>query len=46
VFDHIGVIYNPQRERGLNGMLSPIMFEQQQQLKLQGVQKAEAPLVS
>ena len=37
VFDYIKFFYNPQRKHVRNGMLSPIAFEQQQKLKLQGV---------
>jgi putative transposase len=37
VFDYIEFFYNPQRKHVRNGMLSPIAFEQQQKLKLQGV---------
>ena len=37
VFDDIAFFYNPQRKHARNGMLSPIAFEQQQKLKLQGV---------
>ena len=37
VFDYIEFFYNPQRKHVGNGMLSPIAFEQQQKLKLQGV---------
>jgi putative transposase len=37
VFDDIEFFYNPQRKHVRNGMLSPIDFEQQQKLKLQGV---------
>ena len=39
VFDYIEFFYNPQRKHVRNGMLSPINFEQQQKLKLQGVQE-------
>ncbi len=35
--DYIEFFYNPQRKQVRNGMLSPIDFEQQQKLKLQGV---------
>jgi putative transposase len=35
--DYIEFFYNPQRKHVRNGMLSPIAFEQQQKLKLQGV---------
>jgi putative transposase len=37
VFDYIEFFYNPQRKHVRNGMLSPMAFEQQQKLKLQGV---------
>jgi putative transposase len=37
VFDYIKFFYNPQRKHVRNSMLSPIAFEQQQKLKLQGV---------
>ena len=37
VFDYIEFFYNPQRKHVRNGMLSLIVFEQQQKLKLQGV---------
>jgi putative transposase len=37
VFEYIEFFYNPQRKHVRNGMLSPIAFEQQQKLKLQGV---------
>jgi putative transposase len=37
VFDYIEFVYNPQRKHVRNGMPSPIDFEQQQKLKLQGV---------
>ncbi len=37
VFDYIEFFYNPQRKHVRNGMLSPIAFEQQQKLKLQGI---------
>ena len=35
--DYIEFFYNPQRKPVRNGMLSPMAFEQQQKLKLQGV---------
>jgi hypothetical protein len=35
--DYIEFFYNPQRKQVRNGMMSPIAFEQQQKLKLQGV---------
>ena len=37
--DYIEFFYNPQRKHVRNGMLSPIDFEQQQKLKLQGLQE-------
>lgn len=37
VFDYIEMFYNPKRKHANNGMLSPINFEEQQKLKLQGV---------
>jgi putative transposase len=37
VFDYIEFFHDPPRKRVRNGMLSPIDFEQQQKLKLQGV---------
>lgn len=37
VFDYIEFFHNPQRKHVRNGMLSPIAFEPQQKLKLQGV---------
>lgn len=37
VRDYIEFFYNPQRKQVRNGMLSPIDFEQQQKLKLQGI---------
>ncbi len=36
-FDYIEFFYNPQRKYVRNCMLSPIAFEQQQKLQLQGV---------
>jgi putative transposase len=39
-FDCIAFFYNPQRKHVRNGMLSPITFEQQQKLKLQGIYKS------
>jgi putative transposase len=38
--DHIEFFYNPQRKHVRNRILSPIAFEQQQKLKLQGVYKS------
>ena len=37
VFDCIEFFYNPQRKHVRSGMLSPIDFEQQQKLRLQGI---------
>ena len=37
VFDYIEMFYNPQRKHAKNGMLSPVIFEQQQKLNPQGV---------
>jgi putative transposase len=37
VFDYIAFFSNPQHKHDRNGTLSPIAFEQQQNLKLQGV---------
>ena len=37
--DDIEFFYNPKRKHVRNGMLSPIAFEQQQKLKLQGVRE-------
>ena len=31
--------FNPKRKHATNGMLSPIEFERQQKLKIQGVQE-------
>jgi putative transposase len=39
VFDDIEFFDNQKRKHVRNGMLSPIAFEQQQKLKLQGVQE-------
>jgi putative transposase len=36
VFNYIEFFYDPQRKLVWNGMLSPIDFEQQQKLNLQG----------
>ena len=46
VFDYIEFFYNPQRKHVRNGMLSPIAFEQQQKLKLQGVRTAVQKLAT
>jgi putative transposase len=40
VFNYIELFYNPKRKHGKNGMLSPIDFERQQYVKLQGVYKS------
>ena len=37
VFNYIELFYNPKRKHGKNGMLSPVDFERQQYVKLQGV---------
>jgi len=37
VFDYIEMFYNPKRNHGRNGMLSPIDFEQQQKMNPEGV---------
>jgi putative transposase len=37
IFNYIELFYNPKRKHGKNGMLSPIDYEQQQKMKLQGV---------
>ena len=37
VFNYIELFYNPKRKHGKNGMLSPIDFERQKYVKLQGV---------
>ena len=37
VFEYIEMFYNPQRKHTNNGMLSPVEFERQQKLKMQGV---------
>jgi len=37
VFDYIELFYNPKRKHSNNGMLSPIEFERQHKMKLQGV---------
>ena len=39
MFNYIEFVYNPQRKHVRNDMLSPIGFEQQQKLKLQGVEQ-------
>ena len=37
VFDYIEMFYNPKRKHARNGMLSPVEFERQQELKPEGV---------
>jgi putative transposase len=37
VFDYIEMFYNPKRKHVRNGMLSPVEFEQQQDVKTEGV---------
>ena len=37
VFDYIEMFYNLKRKHANNGMLSPINFEKQQEMKRQGV---------
>ena len=37
IFGYIELFYSPQRKHVRNGMLSPVTFEQQQKLELQGV---------
>ena len=37
VFNYIELFYNPKRKHGKNDLLSPIDYEQQQKMKLQGV---------
>ena len=37
IFNYIELFYNPKRKHGKNGMLSPIDYERQQKMKLQGV---------
>ena len=34
---YIELFYNPKRKHGKNGLLSPIDYERQQKMKLQGV---------
>ena len=42
MLDYIEFFYNLQRKHVRNGMLSPIAFEQQQKLKLQGVKETRS----
>jgi putative transposase len=37
VFDYIEMFYNPKRKHVRNGMLSPVEFERQQEMKTEGV---------
>ncbi|MCY0093286.1 IS3 family transposase [Hoeflea ulvae] len=37
VFDYIEMFYNPNRKHARNGMLSPVEFERQQEMKTEGV---------
>lgn len=37
VFDYIEMFYNPKRKHGNNGMLSPVNYEKQQNVKIQAV---------
>jgi putative transposase len=37
VFDYIEMFYNPQRKHTNNGLLSPVEFERQHKLNMQGV---------
>lgn len=37
IFDYIELFYNPKRKHGNNLMLSPVAFERQYKMKLQGV---------
>ncbi|MFK7844038.1 MAG: IS3 family transposase, partial [Rhodothermales bacterium] len=37
VFDYIEMFYNPKRKHANNGMLSPINFEKQQEMKMPSV---------
>ncbi len=39
VFDYIEMFYNSKRKHGNNGMLSPVQYERQQKMKVQGVYK-------
>lgn len=38
-FDYIEMFYNPKRKHVRNGMVSPVEFERQQEIKADGVQK-------
>jgi hypothetical protein len=37
VFDYIEMFYNPKRKHVRNGMLSPVEFERQQEMRTEGV---------
>ena len=37
VFDYCEMFYNPKRKHARNGMLSPVEFERQQNMKQEGV---------
>jgi putative transposase len=37
VFDYVEVFYSPVRKQVRNGMLSPVQFERQRNLKAEGV---------
>ena len=37
VFDYIELFYNPKRRHAKNGMLSPVKFEEQRNMKTEGV---------
>jgi putative transposase len=37
VFDYIEMFYNPTRKHVRNGMLSPVEFERQQEMRTEGV---------
>jgi len=37
IFDCIEMFYNPKRKHARNGMLSPVEFERQQNMKQEGV---------
>jgi len=39
MFDYIEMFYNPKRKHVRNGMLSPVEFERQQDMKTEGVWK-------
>jgi len=37
VFEYIEMFYNPKRKHARNGMLSPVEFERQQEMRTEGV---------